>query len=105
MRFLCKTHDIPPNEVRRIPVPRRAPIAIYHLEDGLYATDDLCSHGAARLSDGEVEDGQIICPLHHGSFDIRTGKPAQLPCASAVKTYKLVVEGDDVFLKLESAGQ
>jgi nitrite reductase/ring-hydroxylating ferredoxin subunit len=105
MRFLCKTHDIPLNEVRRIPVPRRAPIAVYHLEDGLYATDDRCSHGAARLSDGEVEDGQIICPLHYGSFDIRTGKPAQLPCASAVKSYALVVEGDDVFLMPEAAGQ
>jgi nitrite reductase/ring-hydroxylating ferredoxin subunit len=105
MRFLCKTHDVPLNEVRRIPVPRRAPIAVYHLEDGLYATDDRCSHGAARLSDGEVEDGQIICPLHYGSFDIRTGKPAQLPCASAVKRYALVVEGDDVFLMPEAAGQ
>ena len=105
MRFLCKTHDIPLDEVRRIPVPRRAPIAVYRLEDGLYATEDLCTHGAARLSDGLVENGQIICPLHHGSFDIRTGKPARLPCASAVKTYKLVVEGDDVFLKVEALGR
>ncbi len=105
MRFLCKANDIPLDEVRRIPVPRRAPIAVYRLEDGLYATDDLCTHGAARLSDGEVEDGQIFCPLHHGSFDIRTGKPAQLPCAVPVKTYTLVVEGDDVFLKPEAVGR
>jgi nitrite reductase/ring-hydroxylating ferredoxin subunit len=102
MRFLCKANDIPLDEVRRIPVPRRAPIAVYHLEDGLYATEDLCTHGAARLSDGFVENGQIFCPLHDGSFDIRTGKPAQLPCAAPVKTYALVVEGDDVFLKLEA---
>ncbi|MDB5697305.1 MAG: Rieske (2Fe-2S) domain protein [Alphaproteobacteria bacterium] len=102
MRFLCKTHDIPLDEVRRINVPRRSPIAVYRLDDGFYASDDRCSHGAARLSDGEVEDGLIICPLHYGSFDIRTGAPGALPCAMPMKTYRLIVEGDDVFLAPEA---
>ena len=37
-------------------------------------TDDICTHGNASSSEGEIEEGKVYCPFHDGAFDIRTGK-------------------------------
>ncbi|HKT75797.1 MAG TPA: non-heme iron oxygenase ferredoxin subunit [Sphingobium sp.] len=58
-------------------------IAIYHSDEGFFATADHCSHGAALLSEGLLDGCRIECPLHGAQFDIRTGEalssPAYLP--------------------------
>ena len=41
-----------------------------------YATQDLCTHEHAYLSDGVVVDCVVECPFHQGRFDIRDGKSA-----------------------------
>jgi 3-phenylpropionate/trans-cinnamate dioxygenase ferredoxin subunit len=76
-------------------------IAIFRLEDGYFAIEDTCSHEEASLSEGEIEDGQIECPLHGAMFDIRTGKNLTLPAVLPVKTYSVKVEEGDVYLELE----
>lgn len=75
--------------------------AVYRLQDTYYCTDDVCTHGMASLSAGEVADGQIFCPLHGGAFDIRTGAPSALPCRLALKTYQVVQIGDELFADLD----
>jgi nitrite reductase/ring-hydroxylating ferredoxin subunit len=52
------------------------------------------------LGDGDVIDGTIVCPLHGGAFDIRTGKATELPCRTALKVYGVHVEGEDLFADL-----
>lgn len=76
-------------------------IAIYKTEDGqLYATDNICSHGNARLCDGFLEGHEIECPFHQGRFDIRTGEPTLPPCVDAIRSYPLKLEGGRVFIEL-----
>ena len=53
----------------------------------IFATDNICTHAYAKLSDGWIERGEIECPLHAGRFDIRTGKATAPPCADDLKTY------------------
>jgi hypothetical protein len=43
-------------------------IAIYECEGQVYASDNLCTHGAARLSEGFLEGREIECPLQSGAF-------------------------------------
>jgi anthranilate 1,2-dioxygenase ferredoxin subunit len=70
------------------------PVAIFRLGDEVFALHDLCTHGAARLSDGFVEDGCVECPLHQGLFDIRTGAVRCAPLTEAVRTYPIrIVDG------------
>ena len=76
---------LPLNAVRQVVAPGQAPVAIYRLADGFYATDDLCSHGEANLSEGEVEGSEIVCPFHLGKFDIRTGLATAAPCFAPVR--------------------
>lgn len=69
-------------------------IAIFRLGDELFALRDLCSHGAALLSDGYVENGCVECPLHQGLFDIRTGAHQCAPLTEPVRTFPVrIVDG------------
>ena len=67
------------------------PVAVFRDGEGLFALYDLCTHGAAKLSDGWVEDGCVECPLHQGTFDIRTGAPCKAPVTEAVRTFPVRV--------------
>ena len=62
-------------------------VAVFRLGDELFALHDLCTHGHAKLSEGYVEDGCVECPLHQGTFDLRSGTPCKAPVTEAVKTY------------------
>ena len=81
--------------------PAGEPIAIYHLDDGTYcATDAICSHQYALLTDGLLEGDMVECPLHAAQFNVRNGKVLCEPAETDLKTYEVRTEGDDIFLKL-----
>lgn len=81
-------------------VHRRKQIALYRLDDGIYATDNSCSHEYSPLCEGIVMDGKVYCPKHGSRFDIRTGSVIDLPATHPVKTYEVKVEDGAVFVKL-----
>ena len=76
-------------------------IALYHLPgEEFRATDNVCSHEYALLSEGWLENGCIECPLHAAQFDIRTGKALCAPADTDLEVFELKVEGDDLLIKL-----
>ena len=77
-------------------------VAVYRLDGALYATQDLCTHGQACLSDGEVVEGYIECPLHFGLFEIATGKAAGAPVTRDLATYPVRVESGRIWIKLDA---
>ena len=74
-------------------------ICIYVLESGVYATQDLCTHGQACLSEGWLEDETIECPLHQGVFDIKTGAPIAPPVTEPLTVYETQVKDKTIFLR------
>ena len=74
-------------------------IAVYNVGGKIYAIDDTCSHAEASLSEGEVFDCIVECPLHGAEFDLKTGEATTLPATKPVITYKTDV--DDEYLYLE----
>jgi nitrite reductase/ring-hydroxylating ferredoxin subunit len=76
-------------------------VCLYNLEGTLYATHDVCTHGQASLADGfMLEEGLIECPLHQGTFDIKTGKAVGAPCKVDIKIFEVKVENGAVFVKV-----
>ncbi len=76
-------------------------IALYHLAGGeFHATDNVCSHEYALLSEGWLEDGCIECPLHASQFDVRTGKALCAPADTDLQVFELKVDGEDLLIKL-----
>src|SRR5262245_61183825 len=79
-------------------------IALCLAEGSVFATDNICTHAFARLSDGLVEGFEVFCPLHNGSFDIRTGQPTNPPCMEPIGTHECRVEDGEVFVKIVAGG-
>ena len=93
------TEDIPEDDVIGVDIAGKS-IALYRVEGEVFATDNLCTHGNARLCDGFLEGHEIECPLHQGKFDIRNGKAMCAPLTEDVKTYPIKIEGDRVFVAI-----
>jgi nitrite reductase/ring-hydroxylating ferredoxin subunit len=96
----CSLNEIPEEAARRV-VLDGIPICLARSQGEVFAISDICSHADVSLSEGDVEDGTVECWLHGSRFDLRTGQPTSLPAVKPVATYPVVVEGDDVFVKLE----
>jgi len=72
------------------------PIAVFHLDDGWYAIEDVCTHDGGPVAEGRLAGAIIECPRHGATFDVRTGAALTFPAVSPVATYPVRVVGDDV---------
>jgi naphthalene 1,2-dioxygenase system ferredoxin subunit len=75
-------------------------VALYQVNGEIFATDNVCSHGHARLCEGFLDGHEIECPLHQGKFDVRSGQPTCAPVTAPLKTYPPKIEGGQVWLDL-----
>ena len=91
--------ELPQGDVWPVEVQGRD-IAIYGVDGQPYASDNLCTHGNARLCEGFLEGHEIECPLHQGRFDVRTGQPSCAPVTEPIKTYPVKLEGGRLWLAL-----
>ena len=98
---LVKTSEVSEGQPVPVSVEGLPALAVYRLGNEFYITDNLCTHGAARLSDGFLEDGQIECPLHQGRFDVCTGKAMCAPLTQDVRCYPVRIVNQRVFLKFD----
>lgn len=64
----------------------------------IYAIEDVCTHDGAPLDQGELEGCRIVCPRHGAQFDVRTGEVLALPAVMPLPTYRVRIEGDDIFV-------
>ena len=94
------TDDLPADDVLGVTVAGRD-VAVYVVGDEVYATDNICTHGHARLCDGFLDGHEIECPLHQGKFDVRDGTPLCDPVTDALRSYPVKIEDGRVFLRID----
>jgi naphthalene 1,2-dioxygenase system ferredoxin subunit len=82
--------------------PAGQDIALFSVEGEVYAIDNLCSHGNARLCDGFVEGHDVECPFHQALFSLRDGSVSCGPATEPVRTWPVRIEGGRVLLQLGS---
>ena len=98
---ICPLADLPRGEALRVPAD--PPIAVFHTEDGeLLAVDDTRTHQDASLADGWVEGCEVECPLHASRFDLRTGQVDAPPAKRPVRTHRVEVRDDHVYVELSA---
>ena len=95
-----KTSDLSLNSSKVINLGDKQ-IALFNHEGEYYALDDMCSHAEASLSEGDVYDCKVECPLHGAEFDLKTGDAVTLPATKPVNKYKVNVEDDYIFLEMK----
>ncbi len=90
---------VPQGDVIGVEVAGRD-IALYSVDGEIYASDNLCTHGHARLCDGFLDGHEIECPLHQGKFDVRSGQALCAPLTEDLRTYPVKIDGGRVFVAL-----
>ncbi len=105
-QLACMTGDLGPEEAMLVELDGvdGAPVSVALIRDvdgDFHALSDICSHGQVSLSDGEVDGCLVECWLHGSQFDVRTGKPVQLPATQPVPVYPVTVEGDRVLVDVD----
>ncbi len=69
-------------------------VALFRLDDGFHAIDNLCLHHAGPLCEGPIDaNDEVTCPWHGWSYDIRTGVLAQDPRLRVTRHDVRVVDG------------
>jgi nitrite reductase/ring-hydroxylating ferredoxin subunit len=91
--------SLPVGEILGVEIGNKS-IALYNLDGEICATDNICTHAFALLTDGWLDGDCIECPLHAGRFEVRTGKALGPPVDENIKVYPARVVGSDIQVKL-----
>ena len=91
--------DVPDDDVTAVNVGG-AELALYGVDGTVFATDNICTHGHARLCDGFLDGHEIECPLHQGKFDIRNGHATCQPATESLRIFPVKIENGRVFVDL-----
>ena len=92
---ICPVSELPPGAMRLVEW-EELEIGIFNCAGELLAIEDRCSHDDGVLVEGELDEATctIECPRHGSKFDLRTGKPVNLPAYQPVDTFPVsVVDG------------
>jgi 3-phenylpropionate/trans-cinnamate dioxygenase ferredoxin subunit len=97
---VATTADFPPGSARAIEIAGRS-VAMFNVEGKIHAIDNDCTHDGGPLSEGVVSDGCVVCPWHGAEFDLSTGKALTPPAVEDVRSYRVVVSGDDISIEID----
>ncbi len=92
---VAQVGEIPEGGVKVVYVQDVA-VAVFHVDGGYHAIEDLCTHDGGPLAEGELDGCVIECPRHGARFDIRSGAVLAMPATSPIPTYEVRVEGDEI---------
>ncbi len=62
----------------------------------IYAVSDTCTHEWCQLSEGRLDDEQLVCSCHGSVFDITTGEVLLPPATEPLPTFPVRLSGDQV---------
>ena len=75
-------------------------VALFNVDGTYYAINGVCTHRGGPLGEGELEEKQVTCPWHGGTFDVTTGEATGPPASGNVACYEVRVNGGDVEVKI-----
>ena len=96
---LLKLEELPVGESRCVTLGE-AQVGLFHLNDGLFAIDNICPHRGAPLHEGMVSDGQVTCPWHQWQFQLEDGVCLNIPKVR-VAAYSIEVRDGAIWIDLE----
>ena len=88
---VASTDEIAPGGWKTVDVDGQL-IAVFRLDDGYYAIEDMCTHDGGELTGGEIDGDCIACPRHGARFNIKTGAVLSPPAYNDVQTFPVRLE-------------
>ena len=99
---VCPLSDLPAGAMRLVEW-EDLEVAVFNCDGELLAIEDRCSHDNGNLVEGELDQSccAVECPRHGSWFDLRSGKPLNLPAYAPVETFPVTVEDGVVKVELD----
>jgi nitrite reductase/ring-hydroxylating ferredoxin subunit len=96
---VCKTEDVKAGCGRSIEISGK-PLALFNVDGGFYAINDVCGHRGGPLGEGELDGKTVICPWHGWRYNVTTGENELVPDLPTEK-YDVKVDGEDILVDLK----
>jgi nitrite reductase/ring-hydroxylating ferredoxin subunit len=69
-------------------------LVVCRTDTGCFALDNTCTHAEARMVEGRLRGTRLVCPLHGGAFDVRSGAVLGGPASCPLPVHPLrIVDG------------
>ena len=89
--------EVPTGACRLADVDGRQ-VVLARVGEQVYACAGTCPHRGGPLGEGKLTGARLTCPWHGWIFDVRTGACLLPARGSAVATYPVRVEGDEIWV-------
>ncbi len=92
---VAKASEIAPGEMKLVNVAGQD-VVVANVEGAFFAFGNECTHVGGPLVEGELEGETVTCPWHATIFNVKTGQALEGPGTSAVPTYEVRLEDDEI---------
>jgi nitrite reductase/ring-hydroxylating ferredoxin subunit len=75
-------------------------IVLARVGSAVYACGDVCAHRGGPLSEGKLTGTRLACPWHGWMYDVRTGQCVFPGRGTAIPSYPVRLEADQVLVEL-----
>jgi nitrite reductase/ring-hydroxylating ferredoxin subunit len=75
-------------------------LAVFRLDDRIFAIDDRCSHRGFPLNDGTLGGASVRCRTHGACFDLESGAVLRGPARRAIRTYPTEIVDGHVLIEI-----
>jgi nitrite reductase (NADH) small subunit/3-phenylpropionate/trans-cinnamate dioxygenase ferredoxin subunit len=87
--------EVPQGEMKVVELDGEQ-VVLANVDGQIYAFGGACTHKGGPLGEGELEGDTVICPLHGGEFNVKSGEAISPPPESSIPSYQVQVEGNDI---------
>lgn len=96
---VANVNEIPEGDLKKVDVNDQ-PVALFKVGGEIFATTNICTHEQCELDENHMMHGEVVeCTCHGSQFNVKTGANVLPPAAEPLKTYRVSVEGDEVFVE------
>lgn len=96
---VASVHDLTDGQMKTVSVGE-TDVLLSRVDGVFHACGAYCTHYGAPLEKGALVGTTVVCPWHHACFDVASGALQEPPALDPVATYRVRVEGDDVFVSV-----
>jgi|SRR3989338_5839236 len=96
---VVNVNEVLENSVKKV-IVNGEPVALFKINGKIFATSNICTHAQCELDHNHAMHGEVVeCTCHGSQFNVKTGAVVLPPAVEPLKTYKLTVENDEIFIE------
>ena len=94
---VAQTGDLSPGQMKTVRLGDEE-ILLANVGGSYHAISDICTHAYASLSEGDLNEEEVECPLHGSAFNVKSGEVLSPPAGEGLTVYAVRVEGNDILI-------